>query len=281
MQISHIVKRLGEERRPARFLASRILARTGLAERLGLKIRRRGYQLHFFNTALSMNLWLYANERSDDVDIIQSLLTAGGTYVDIGANIGDLVLAGAMKVGSNGKVFAFEAHPRIFALMSQNMRLNRGYNIHPVNAACGEDFGWARFSDMRSDDMNQVGEGEIVVPTIPAQNLLPEEDIDLIKVDVEGFELFVLRGLVKSLARTRHLLIEVGDAHFEQFGYRYAEIHDLLTAQGFTIFAQNKAHGDLDWKRVTDRDHPFPVVQNIVASRNPEAVRIGEMSCPE
>lgn len=274
MQISHMVKRLSEERRPVRFLASRILARTGLAERFGLKIRRRGYQLHFFNTALSMNLWLYANERSDDVDIIQSLLTAGGTYVDIGANIGDLALAGATTVGPAGKVFAFEAHPRIFALMTQNMRLNSGCNIHPVNAACGEEFGWARFSDKRSDDMNQIGKGEIVVPTIPAQHLLPEEDIDLIKVDVEGFELFVLRGLVKSLARTKHLLIEVGDAHFEQFGYRYADIHDLLTAQGFTIFAQNKAQGDFDWKTVADRDCPFPVVQNILASRDLGAVRL-------
>ncbi|MBA4306969.1 MAG: FkbM family methyltransferase [Sphingopyxis sp.] len=274
MQISHIVKRLGEERQPMRFLASRLLARSGLAEKLGFKIQRRGYQLHFFNTALSMTLWLYANERSDDVDIIQSLLKLGGTYVDIGANIGDLVLAGAKAVGPDGKVFAFEAHPRIFGLMSQNLRLNQTPNIHPVNAACGEDFGWARFSDMRSDDMNQIGHGEIVVPTIPAQMLLPDEDIDLIKIDVEGFEFFVLKGLQKSLGRTRHLLIEVGDVHFAQFGYRYADIHDLLIAQGFAIFALDKAKVDGAWHPVTDRDHPFPMVQNILASRDPQAQRL-------
>ncbi|AMG74736.1 FkbM family methyltransferase [Sphingopyxis granuli] len=270
MKISQIVKRLGEERQPVRFLASRILARTGAAERLGLQIRRRGYQLHFFNTALSMNLWLYAQERSDDVNIIQSLLAPGGIYVDIGANIGDLVLAGAQAVGANGRVFAFEAHPRIFGLMSQNVRLNQRTNIHPVNAACGSEFGWTQFSDMRSDDMNQIGKGDIVVPVIPAQYLLPEADIDLIKIDVEGFELFVLKGLEKSLGRTRHLLIEVGDAHFEQFGYRYADIHQLLTAQGFTIFAQDKAKGDYGWHLVVDGDHPFPLVQNVVASRDPQ-----------
>lgn len=84
----------------------------------------------------------------------------------------------------------------------------------------------------------------------------------------------MLKGLKKSLGRTRHLLIEVGDAHFAQFGYRYADIHDLLIAQGFAIFALDKAKADRAWHPVTDRDHPFPMVQNILASRDPQAQRL-------
>lgn len=266
MNYSDMLKRLGEERHPVRFLFSRLLPRTGLAERLGLKIPRQGYRLHFFNTALSMNLWLYANGRSEDVDIVRALLRPGGTYVDIGANIGDLVLAGASAVGDEGEVYAFEAHPRIFSLMARNIDLNRCANVHSVNAACGEEFGWARFSDMRSDDLNQIGSGEIVVPMLPAQHLLPDGKIDLIKIDVEGFELFVLKGLAEAFGRTQSLFLEVGDAHFVQFGYRYADIHDLLTAHGFTIFAKDAGEGR--WGVVENRDHPFPNVQNIVASRD-------------
>ncbi|PKP88630.1 MAG: hypothetical protein CVT78_00135 [Alphaproteobacteria bacterium HGW-Alphaproteobacteria-17] len=266
MNNSDMLRRLGNEQRPVRFLFSRLLARTGLAERFGLKIRRQGYKLHFFNTALSMNLWLYANGRSEDVEIVRALLKPGGTYVDIGANIGDLVLAGATAVGDQGCVYAFEAHPKIFALMTRNVALNARANVHPVNAACGEDFGWARFSDMRSDDLNQIGSGEIVVPMLPAQHLLPDGQIDLIKVDVEGFELFVLKGLTEAFERTQSLFLEVGDAHFTQFGYRYSDIHELLTAHGFTIFA--KSAGEGPWNVVASGDHPFPTVQNIIASRD-------------
>lgn len=267
MKIGHMFARIAEEEKPLRFVASRLLARSGIAERLGLKIRRRGYDLRFFNTAMSMTLWLNANERSDDVEIISAMLREGGTYVDIGANIGDLALAGAVAVGATGKVFAFEAHPRIFALMRENLQLNALSNIYPVNAACGATFGWARFSDERSDDMNKIGMGEIVVPTIPADRLLPPNEIDLVKVDVEGFELFVLQGLETVMDRTRFLFIEVGDVHFEQFGYRYADVHDLLTSHGFAIFAQDGSDTGQRWSRVDDRSRLFSKVQNIVAAR--------------
>ena len=272
MQYTQIFRQLGEQAKPVRFLASRLLARSGLSERLGMKIARRGYRLHFFNTSLSMSLWLYANERSEDVDLIHTLLAPGDNYVDIGANVGDLALAGATVVGDEGKVYAFEAHPRIFALMLRNIALNKRRNIHPVNAACGEDFGWARFSDSRSDDMNQIGAGGIVVPTLPACRLLPDEPIGLLKIDVEGFELFVLKGLLETLAQVKTVMLEVGDNHFAHFGYRYADIHDLLIRQGFTIFVK-EPDMESGWNAMTDRDRPFPVVQNILASRD---ARLGE-----
>ncbi len=270
MNFLAILKNIKNEDRPIRFLLSRLLARSGLASRFGLKISRSGYKLHFFNTALSMSLWSYADGRSEDVKIVRAMLRRGGTYVDIGANIGDLVLAGAITVGEHGAVYAFEAHPRLFSLMLRNISLNNCTNVYPVNAACAESFGWARFSDMRSDDLNQIGNGEILVPMVPAQHLLSDQPIDLIKIDVEGFELFVLKGLTEALGHTRSLFLEVGDAHFAQFGYRYADIHDLLTAQGFAIFAKNDESGQ--WTLLTDRDHQFPIVQNIIALRDETAV---------
>jgi FkbM family methyltransferase len=273
MGLSDIICMLRKQRNPFRFLASRVLARTGISEMLNLKIQRNGYQLHFFNTALSMNLWIHANERSEDVEIINIILPYGGTYVDIGANIGDLVLAGAVAVGDEGKVFAFEAHPRIFSLMCRNLSLIRHPNIYPVNVACGEEFGWTRFSNMRSDDMNQIGMGEISVPMLPAEYFLPNEKIDLIKVDVEGFELYVLKGLQGVLGHTHNLLIEVGDQHFERVGYKFADIYDLLTTNGFAIFAKNGGDCKDVWYVVHDRNQPFPIVQNVIASRDLELLK--------
>ncbi|MBM4213226.1 MAG: FkbM family methyltransferase [Gammaproteobacteria bacterium] len=264
-----IVDRLLAEEKPIRFLLSRILAETGLSVSLGLQIKRPGWKLHFFNTSLSMTLWLDKATRLEDIEVIQGLLPSSGTYVDIGANIGDLTLAGATAVGRAGRVLAFEAHPRTFALLLKNLRLNGFGNVFPVNAACGEAFGWTRFTDRRSDDMNRVDTDGMVVPVIPAATLIPEGTVDLLKIDVEGFELFVLKGLQPTLSRTDHVLIEVGDRLFAQYGYSFGDVYDLLASEGFLLIRRELSNGVYSWTKTTERDHVFLEVENIIATRRP------------
>lgn len=270
MNVSHMIKRLAEEPKPIRFLVSRLLAKTGLSELFGLTIRRDTHSLYFFNTALSMTLWLDPSKRMDDLQIIRALTPRGGTYVDIGANIGDLALAGANQVGPSGRVYAFEAHPRTYRLLLANIRLNRVDHVFPVNVACGDSLTWATFSDKSSDDMNVIGDGEIMVPVVPAESFLGDQQIDLIKIDVEGYELPVIRGLTKALSRTTHLMLEVGDDHFAKFGYRFADIYDLLIKSGFSVWAQESGDTKTRWIPIQSRDQPFSDVQNLVASRSPD-----------
>ena len=59
----------------------------------------------------------------------------GDTFVDIGANIGYHSLLASHRVGPNGKVFAFEASPSIFALLQENIASNSAHNIIPRNVA--------------------------------------------------------------------------------------------------------------------------------------------------
>lgn len=273
MNVLRIMDRLRAERRPIRFLLSRILAETGLSVSLGLKIKRPAWNLHFFNTSLSMALWLDADTRLEDIEVIRGLLPLSGTFVDVGANIGDLTLAGANAVGPAGRVLAFEAHPRTFSLLLKNLRLNNCGNIYPVNAACGDAFGWTRFTDRRSDDMNRVGNEGVVVPVIPAGMLIPDGPVHLLKVDVEGFELFVLKGLKTTLGRTNHVMLEVGDRLFAQYGYAFGDVYDLLCSEGFVLFRRELSNGVYSWTRAADRNHVFPKVENVIATRSPADLR--------
>jgi hypothetical protein len=94
------------------------------------------------------------------------------------------------------------------------------------------------FSDYRSDDQNHVtiaSADGITVAVRTLDSLVPNRNVDLLKIDVEGFELMVLRGAREALARTRAIYFEAWDRHFARYGYSFADLHDFLTLHGFTI----------------------------------------------
>lgn len=86
-----------------------------------------------------------------------------------------------------------------------------------VQAAVGDKLGWVRFTDSRSDDQNHVAnEGPIVVPMITLDSLMENEAVTLLKIDVEGFEKFVLIGANKLLEKTQFVYFEAWDEHFRK-----------------------------------------------------------------
>ena len=167
------------------------------------------------------------------------LLDPGGTYVDVGANVGTLAAAAAAKVGPSGRVHAVEANPTIAGFLLENMRLNGFSHVHVHNRAVGAAPGTIRISQRRADDMNFVsadGDG-ITVEMTTLDDLAGDlGSIDLLKIDVEGFEKFVLEGAAKTLAAARNVYIELFDENFARYGYGSREILDRLTAAGFTCF---------------------------------------------
>jgi hypothetical protein len=94
------------------------------------------------------------------------------------------------------------------------------------------------FSDDRSDDQNHVvmarTEG-IRVPVETLDSLIPRQPVDLLKIDVEGFELMVLHGSCDTLSRTRAIYFEAWDQHFTRYAYCFADLFDFLLLHGFTI----------------------------------------------
>jgi FkbM family methyltransferase len=259
---------LGQQARPARFLVSRLLMRTGLCRLI--TIRRAGYRLTFFPSSLSAAMWISPCERCEDERLFRRYLRPGDTVVDVGANIGALAITAALAVGKSGKVYAIEAHPRIHRYLIDNLKLNGLDNVAAMQCALGDEVGQATLSDIRSDDQNRVspsGQG-LVVPLSRLDDLpIGEERIDLLKIDVEGFELAVLRGGPRILQRTQCVYFESNDSHCARFGHRPGELVELLARAGFRCFQT------IDEQRLgrVSGTHSSPGCENLLALRDPQA----------
>jgi FkbM family methyltransferase len=232
--IGRLVELLRGER-PVRNLAGRLLWQTGLCRRF--TIRKDGYRLRFFPSSVSCAYWIDPDARADDERVVTRLLDPGGTYVDVGANVGTLAAAAAARVGPSGRVVAVEANPTIAGFLQENMRLNGFGHVQVHNRAVGSAPGTIRVSQRRADDMNFVSaEGDGVTVEMTTLDDLAGDlgSIDLLKIDVEGFEKFVLEGAARTLAAARNVYIELFDENFARYGYGSREILDRLKAAGFT-----------------------------------------------
>lgn len=119
-----------------RYLAR--LRRTRLWPRVRLRKRLGGIMfevdLEPDPTGIMMYLGLY---EPVTVRTMRRFLTAGDTFIDVGANVGYLSALGAAMVGPGGQVHCFEPVPRYFARLRRLAELNPGYVIVPTWAALG------------------------------------------------------------------------------------------------------------------------------------------------
>lgn len=164
--------------------------------------------------------------------LIRRLLPPGGTFVDVGAHIGLLTLAGARAVGTKGRVYSFEAAPDTYKLLERTVGIN---HVSPpvvlrsvaVGAEEGEHVFHVRDVLGHSSlyDFSENDEGftvqDVTVQVMPLDKLLPAgERVDLFKIDVEGAELDVLAGMAELLKRNPEvaLLTEFGPSHLKRVG---------------------------------------------------------------
>lgn len=230
-------------------------------------IQQNGFVLRFYPTALSATLWIDPSNRSSEEIFFKHYLKQGDIVVDVGANIGSTALAAAMVVGETGQIFAIEAHPRIFRYLVENVKLNQVANIFPYNVALGDKSGELYFSDKRADDENAVLDhaGGINVPVYPLDDLdINTPEITLLKIDVEGFEKYVLEGATKRLEKTKCVYFELWQQHIARYGYTEKDIFDLLRQQGFQIFKMST----VDSLRAIPNDYISEQCENLVAVRD-------------
>ncbi len=177
-------------------------------------------------------------------EAIWRLLDPGETALEIGANIGQNALAMAARAGINGRVLAFEPHPQIFEELESNCRENDGGKLAFIQlekTALGPQNGEAtlhvteEFATNRGSATLKSGstpESGIKVQVRRLDDFLEKiQHVGVCKIDVEGYELAVLQGAEKTLARHG-----IRDIVFEDFNPQPSPVTELLQAQGFTLF---------------------------------------------
>lgn len=192
-----------------------------------------------------------------DLQVIRSLVPAGGVCMDVGANVGLYSLHMARLVGPGGQVHAFEPDPRNHLRLSDNGRLNFTDNrivFHQL--AISNQQGMLPFN-RAGDDSTGLGSlchvtgpsaGQINVPVTTLDDFIDRQGIDavdLMKVDIEAHEPEMMQGAERSLRSQRfhyilmefngHLLAErqktFADylAMFSRYGYKPVQLNlDLL-----------------------------------------------------
>jgi FkbM family methyltransferase len=223
-----------------------------------------GYKLRFTPSALSITLFSNPGDRDHDEHFFRQILKNGDVYVDVGANIGTLALCASGLVGDTGKVIAIEAHPVTFNYLSKNIKLNAFTNVSLLNYAAGNKEGTLLFSNINSDDQNKVittEDGGITVPVKTLDQLLHDENkIKLIKIDVEGFEKFVIEGAEEVLQKTSMVFFESWDQSFKGYGYTAADVITLLESMQFRVYRMSGLQ-----KYLIDSTHHSSICENLLA----------------
>lgn len=228
------MERIKEERFPFRFLLSRLLWVSGLCRYF--QTSYKGCRLHFFPTSLSASLWTDPDCRNADIEVLNRLLRPGNTVVDVGANIGSLALSAGALVAPNGHVHAIEGHPKTYLFLEKNVQLN-ALPVKTYHAIIGESCDRVKMTDRRADDQNQVLENSHTgTQATPLEDLIDEPQIDLLKIDVEGYEMHVLKGCQKLLPRVQNIYVECIDENLKKFGSSASDLALFLKEAGFSLF---------------------------------------------
>jgi FkbM family methyltransferase len=238
LNLKYIAAKLKEEEHPVRFLLSKILwKKNSRLCKLFTVPLSHGVKIRLYPTSSSFALWLNPHQfdSAGGPNFIWNYLSDGDIFVDVGANIGHLTLTAAKKVG-RGQVISIEPHPEIFKYLNNNINLNKLTNVKTYNLAVGEKTGQSQFSDMKTDDQNFVTEHGPVNVSITKLDDLVSGKVHLLKIDVEGYELFVLKGAVNTLSRTEAVYIESWDTNFKKYNYATGDIVHFLEHNNFKVF---------------------------------------------
>lgn len=249
--------------------------RLGLAERT--TFRYEGARFRPFPSRLSRGIWLYPDKYhgTRDIHFLRKLLQPGDTFVDVGANIGTHAICLALWVGQKGEVVAIEAHPQVYQWLNENIRLNKLKNIRTFHCAVGAESGTVYLESKAHDDENAVvsysnSQSVVEVPLKTLDELPLPPIITVLKIDVEGYEKFVLAGAHKTIERTQSLYIEISEENFERFGYTTPELTQMLRELGLTVYRFADEHRLVRIEADYRTPHRF---ENIVAVHDSEWLR--------
>jgi FkbM family methyltransferase len=171
----------------------------------------------------------------DTAKFITEFLRAGDIFLDVGANIGLYTLP-ASRIAKNSQVVAVEPSLRNRERLEENLRLNGITNVRMEACALGEKAGEMAFCDADALAHVELGGNGPKVPVRTLDSILPEGEISLLKVDVEGFELSVFQGAENAMraGRLPVILFEMNRSH-ERYGVTEADIFGFLRSRGYQI----------------------------------------------
>ena len=189
------------------------------------------------------------------------LLENAACFVDIGAHVGWYTCIAAAHMRDAGHVHAFEMNSRHFDILNTNVKLNGLVNIEAVNMALSDRSGKTSYVGMSLVDRSLGGMESGHTDTVSLDNYFRDKDHlpDLIKIDVEGAELNVLKGAKETLARcSPRIMIEIHPHLLFEFKTSSDEVLMFLDGEGYQIDEVVAHRQTAAGSRLQRVEKPFP-----------------------
>ena len=175
-----------------------------------LDLEYLGGKFRLFVDENGQDRWVFRRGRHPEEEELLGFSAYAGrdiVFLDIGANNGYFAVSAANRIGKGSRILSFEPHPRTFRKLSLHLAFNQASQVEPLNLALGpEETTMLLRASPTADGCNTlVGDGPdgVPVPVRPLTDVLAEreiERIDLLKIDVEGFEDQVLFPFFETAA---------------------------------------------------------------------------------
>jgi FkbM family methyltransferase len=184
-----------------------------------------------------------------ELAFLRSVCQPGATVLEVGAHHGMHAVQMARWVAPGGTVHAFESNAENALVLAANAGIGRHDNLIVLNAAAAEKDGFSAIAGER------VAASGRSVPAVSLDGYCERMGIgrvDLLKVDVEGYEGFVLRGAREVMARARAIALELHLNDLVRYGDSVAAIWDLLPRDRLRIEVMQRP----DWFATRPLDKP-------------------------
>lgn len=231
-------------------------------------VKRRGiyYQLDISD----YQEWLvYFYCKSDSSDHILNYLEQSEIVFDIGANIGQTsfnMFRTQKSKNLNPNIYAFEPYPRTFSKLETNISLNKNSSIKAYNLGVSEHRGSLHMiqhcpSNSGGFRMTENRQNSIEVPVISLDEFVIEnqlDSVDFIKIDVEGFELQVIQGALKTIEKFKPILIF--EYSLQNISDQGGHIEGMLTHLERLNYRISSKEGVSDLKKILSLDYQTDLI---------------------
>lgn len=178
---------------------------------------------------------------------ILGLLNEGDSFIDLGANEAYFSILASKKIGKNGKVYCIEPQRRLWEVILKNINKNNCYNIKLIPFAISDNINEISISlsptintgssTIVKESRRQLWETQQLFSTTLDDLFLMNDpySIKLIKIDIEGYEFFALKGGVKLLEKKiiKHIVIEFHPDQLNKLGQTAEAISSFLNSYGY------------------------------------------------
>lgn len=202
----------------------------------------------FLDRGDSLNLSINSRYEPEETAFVHRTVQPGQYVIDVGANIGYYSTLFASLVGPDGKVFSFEPDPENHAVLKRNVVENELKQVEVIPAAVSDRNGTLELfyskdkGDQRIYD-SQDGRRSMVVKSVTLDSFFENQvhSIDFVKIDVQGAEGYVLRGMSKLVKRNPGIILslEFWPVGLEKSGFGALNMLELMDEIGLKYYDIN------------------------------------------